>query len=256
MATQRYGIVIRSYTKKPEEVEDRAQRALEVAQRAHQLHFGRTPVFSTIILLVPKDYDCGQTADAIRKKFAAENLDRFVVLEAAGHHSCEVLNRASQMLLDVHNVDRMLIMSGKAAEYLTAAAMENIDLAFDRGAKVVGFAVDELADIVREGRVQNTFCAWDLKALFATGGFDSRTGVEELAPTVRLVRDYGPCVAVLEAPGGKLDILQSETARARHAEVMATKEARQLNEARRMGVDFVFIREGVMPGCLQGHKLC
>ncbi|MDP1707450.1 MAG: hypothetical protein Q8L30_02760 [bacterium] len=241
-------LIVRSYTSKEEEVEDRAVRALKVARDAHKLTLtGGAPALNPITFLVPTDHDCGKTADAIREKVAEAALDRILVIEAYGHHSSEALNEAIFTLCD-YQMARAVIISGKAASYLTEATLAAIDTAFAQGAKVVCVAVDELADIVCEGRVQNTFCAWDIPALVGVGVFDSKGGVEEIAPTAKLIKQYGPCVAVLTTGGGKLDILQSDTARVRHDEVMKTKGPRQLAEAERAGVDFEFLKAGIMPG--------
>lgn len=240
-------LIVRSYTPKQDEVEDRAVRALKVARDAHKLTLTGAPALNPITFLVPTDHDCGKTANAIREKIAEAALDRVLIIEAYGHHSSEALNEAVFTLRDFQ-MARAVIISGKAASYLTEATLAAIGVAFAQGAKVVGVAVDELADIVCKGRVQNTFCAWDIPALVGVGVFDSKGGVEEIAPTVRLIKRYGPCVAVLTTEGGNLNILQSETARARHDEVMRTKAPRQQQEVERLGVDFAFLRSGIMPG--------
>ena len=243
-------LLVRQYTPKPEEVEDRAARALKIALAANQLFLHGKLAFKVITFLVPVDYDCGETARAIRNKLRDAHLEgRTLVLEATGYHSCEALNEAVQALHNLGDITNALIMSGKAASSLTEPVLKAIDDAFAAGAKVVGVAVDELAEIVLEGRVQNTFCGWKINPLLIVGGFKAKNGVEEIGATIRLLRMYSQCIAVLDPMGKKpLDILQTETGRARHVEVMETKTARQIQEAKDAGVDFTFIKRGIMPG--------
>lgn len=238
-----YGVLLRVYTPKADEVVGRVERAV-----AHVRHIQTVqeafPALKRIILIVPRDYDCGHTAAALAVALPELAHD---VLEVPGHHSREVLNVGIEKL-GVMTMSRALIISGKAMSYLTPAVMWGIDQAFEDEALVAGLAVDELRDVVLSGRIQNTFAAWDIDALVGIGGFDSRTGVEEIAPIARLVKEYGKCIAPLSPPSGTLDIAESDTARARHAEVMSTKLSRQLAECERVGSSFDEIRSGILSG--------
>jgi hypothetical protein len=239
---------VRSYAKNPEEVEDRAKRALDVGLAAAKLFIYGEPAFDRVLFVVPKDYDCGRTAGAIGAKLFGTVVP-YDVIEVSGHHSSGALNEALAYVRDQLHMSHVLIMSGKAVSYLTEPTLEAMDDAFALGAQVVGVEVDELAEIVREGRVQNTFCGWEVNPLLDVGAFDSTNGVEEIAPTVKLIREYGPCVAVIKPSGDEeLDILKSDTAITRHREVMETKAARQIEEAKRLYVDFSFIEQGIIPG--------
>lgn len=237
-----YGVLLRVYTPKADEVAGRVERAV-----AHVRHFQAVqeefPALKRIMLLVPSDYDCGYTAAALEVTLPELAHD---VLEVPGHHSCEVLNEGVGQLEFTDS--NALIVSGKAMSYLTPAVMHGIDQAFADGALVAGLAIDELRDVVLSGRLQNTFAVWHIDALRGIGGFDSRTGVEEVAPLARLVKEYGKCIAPLDVAGGTLDIAESDTARARHAEVMSTKLSRQLAECERVGSSFDEIRSGILSG--------
>lgn len=240
MTVRTYGVLLRVYTPKTEEVTDRVERALRSVRQILEVN----PVLQRTILLVPRDYDCGQTQQALSKRISVEGLKDFVKVRAPhGHHSCEVLNDG---LMELRGVSHALIISGKAVSYLTPAAMLAIDQVFEKGAKVAGLAIDELRDIVLAGRIQNTFAAWDVDALLGVGGFDSKTCVEEITPLVRLARAFGPCIAPIDFDGVKLDIHTSETARKSHREVMMNKLARQHAECMRVGSDFQFIQDAVM----------
>lgn len=251
MGKKKIGLLLRSYAKKEEDVPSVVERALKSIEHASKLRDrSYRTLFSSILVLVPRDYDCGLTADLIREQIARRDFStRVMVAKTDGHHSCGTLNSGINFLESRENLDYAVIISNKAIEALTTDAMEAMIEAFDHGAKVVGVAVDELQDVVLEGRIQNTFAGWDVKALCEVGGFDSEKGVEEIAPTVRLVRQYGPCIAVLN-PNEKpaLDIRKTADGDARHKEVMTTKIARQLEEAQRVGADFSFIKSGIMPG--------
>lgn len=241
-----YCAALRVYTPKFEEVGDRVERALKHVRQILKVS-EEFPTLFSVVLIVPNDYDCGHTYRALLERFGTEKLlEKVALCTPGGHHSCEVLNYG--MSVAAVDSSHVLIISGKAMSYLTVPAMRAIDEAFADGAKVAGLAVDELRDTILAGRIQNTFAAWDLEALNAVGNFDSTTGVEEMAPLVRLIRKFGRCIAPLDTGAGKLDIHESETARARHSEVMLTKLDRQLKEVLRVGSGFAEISSGVLPG--------
>ncbi len=248
--SKKFGLLLRSYAKTKAEVSGVVERAIASIRRADEMRDEEgNAQFGQIVVIVPRDYDCSSTAELIRKHmdFIVPN-SRVAVIEPKGHHSCGALNAGVDLLWDAC-YKRVVIISNKTIVALTAPAMTAISAAFQEGAKVVGVAVDELGDIVRQGRVQNTFAAWDIKALVGVGVFDSDGGVEEIAPSIRLVRKYGQCIAVLipsEIP--VLDIRQSQDGVARHREVMVTKIARQGHEMFRLDADHDFLEKGIMPG--------
>lgn len=246
MSDRTYGVLLRVYTPKPEEVSDRVERALKHVHHVFDVA-KEFPALHHVALVIPSDYDCGLTYQVLSKRIDVEGLsNRVSMLMAGGHHSCEALNFGLTAVRLV--CSHALIISGKAMSYLTVSAMRAIDEAFANGAKVAGLAVDELRDTVLAGRIQNTFAAWDIDALFQVGEFDSKGGVEEIAPLVRLTRKFERCIAPLDTGAGKLDIHESETARVRHHEVMLTKLDRQLKEVLCVDSSFAEISSGVMPG--------
>ncbi len=246
------GIVVRSYNKpgRPkEEIVKDIQRAVKNAAKLLSVEVGDKPAFARVMFAVPVDHDFGGTAELLSHAFAGGRLNA-EVLEVKGHHSCQALNEALGVCA-VKGIDYGIIVSGKAIDYVRPATLRAMLDAFDRGAKVVGVATDELVEGVKEGRVQNTFCGWDLEALFnlEPPGFDSSDGVEEYAPAARLIKKHGACVAVLipfDLP--PLDIRGNADGKARHEEVMRTKMARQQQEAVRVGADFAFVKVSILPG--------
>lgn len=251
MGKKKVGLLLRSYAKKPEDVSSVVARAVKsVTNASGLLDSDGDELFQAVIVLVPRDYDCGKTAKAIQKEFKLfeDYAVSTIAIEASGHHSCGALN-AGITIYDLDSFDYAVIVSNKAIEALTTDTMDAMLRAFDCGAKVVGVVVDELRDVVLEGRIQNTFAGWDIRSLQEVGGFDSEKGVEEIAPTVRLIQKYGPCISVLD-PKEKpaLDIRKSADGKARHDEVMTTKLERQKQEVERVGASFDFIRSGIMDG--------
>ncbi len=237
-----YGVLLRVYTPKAEEVPDRVKRATLHVRQIQEVA-REFPRLKKTMLLVPRDHDCGKTAAALRE--AVEEFGTSVeVLDPPGYHSMEVLNEGVHALES--HVSHAIIISGKALSYLTAKNLVTVDDAVSAGAKVAGLALPELAGIVRSGRIQNTFAVWDIEALTSVGGFDSKLDVEEVAPIIRLIRLYGPCVAPLECGGTGLDIHGSETAQARHEEVMRTKIEAQQHECERLEATFETIKAGVI----------
>lgn len=237
-----YGVLLRVYTPKLEETPDRVRRAVAHVEQARAVA-EKFPRLAHMTIVVPRDHDCGETVRLLEA--ALKKHDAFVnVVNPEGHHSMEALNQGARAIYP--HASHALIVSGKAMSYLTSETLAHFDEAFSRGAKVAGLALPELADIVREGRIQNTFAAWNLDALIRVGFFDSALGVEEIAPSIRMVREYGPCIAPIECDAGTLDIHESETARQRHEEVMRTKAEAQLRECERLGATFETLKAGII----------
>lgn len=247
MSKKKIGLLLRSYAKNPEDVPGVVTRAVKSIRHASSLRDENgEQIFTSIIVLIPREYDRGYTGRAILRQLETSLILHMVaVFEVAGHHSCGVLNHGIKLLDDI-GIDFAVIVSNKAIEALTADKVEAMLEAFDKGAKVVGVAVDELGDGVIEGRIQNTLSGWDVKALLKVGGFDSEIGVEEISPTVRLVREYGPCIAPL-VPHNAAPLDIREGGEVRHSEVIETKLTRQLAEVARVDSNFTFIQSGVMP---------
>ena len=238
-----YGVLLRVYTPKESEAEDRVRRAMVHVDKVQEVA-REFPRLVHTTLIVPKDHDCGLTAPALTAAARAYDASVVSVIEPSGHHSMEALNQGVRKIYP--HASHALIVSGKAMSYLTKEVLTAFDAVSARGAKVAGLALPELADIVSSGRIQNTFAAWNLDALIRVGYFDSALGVEEVAPIIRMIREFGPCVAPIACADGALDIHDSETARERHREVMRTKIEAQELECARLRSSFEFIKTGVI----------
>jgi len=248
--SKKIGLLLRSYAKTTEDVPGVVSRALKSIEHACSLRDKNGErIFSRVAVIVPRDHDCGHTRwEIVRALPISELFQPALIRDVPGHHSCGALNEGI-VILDSFNIDYAVIISNKAIKALTVPVVEAIIEAFAKGAKVVGVAVDELQEFVLEGRIQNTFAGWDVRALREVGGFDSLAGVEEVTPTVRLLWTYDKCIATLvpkEVP--TLDIRKTNDGKARHEEVMKTKLDRQQEEVEKVGVDFNFIKNGMMAG--------
>lgn len=248
MATK--GVIFRSYAKKPENVERVVSRALHSAKKATGLILAGYPVFDRVLFVVPvgdEGRDCGLTASALKETFYSEGVP-VEVLEADAHPNSGALNIGFRWLSN-YDVKHALVTSNKALSYLSPIKVGAMSAALDEGACVAGLAVDELVTGVLEGRVQNTFAMWDVAEVLDLdpSGFEADR-VEEIAVSVRLIRKYGSCIAVFDAVNRlKLNIQGDKDAQKEHRHIVATKTERQLAEAERLGVDFSFIRGGIMP---------
>lgn len=247
---KKIGLLLRSYAKDSKDVPGIVARAVKSINHATSLlREDGEPVFAAILVVVPGDYDCGITTRSILNALPTNHCSQHVyVIEVPGHHSCEALNEGID-IFESMNIDYAVILSNKAIKSCTVGIIDAMIDSFSRGAKVVGVAIDELKDFVFEGRVQNTFSGWSVTALRTVGGFSSQAGVEEVTPTVRLLWTYDKCIAVLVPTEVRtLDVRQTPDGRARHEEVMTTKLTRQQQEVQNMGVDFNFIKSGIMAG--------
>lgn len=126
------------------------------------------------------------------------------------------------------------VVSNKASHFITKEIMDEIIVSLQNGARVVGVVLPELENIIEKGRVQNTFAVWDISSLQSVGGFDSEIGVEEITPSIRLVRQHGPCIGVV-CPKNLPGFVIRPGDEARHEEIIRTKQTRQEQEAARIG---------------------
>jgi len=252
--SKKIGLLLRSYAKTTEDVPGVVSRALKSIEHACSLRDKNGErIFSRVAVIVPRDHDCGHTRwEIVRALPISELFQPALIRDVPGHHSCGALNEGI-VILDSFNIDYAVIISNKAIKALTVPVVEAIIEAFAKGAKVVGVAVDELQEFVLEGRIQNTFAGWDVRALREVGGFDSLAGVEEVIPLARLVETFGPCVAPIEPRGAGVqrykvpDPIREPELWRRHVAKMGTKYERQVALLSQIGKDLSFLKGGVMP---------
>ncbi len=256
------GVIIRQFAQRPERQVESVDRVLQTIRVAEGISRNQPDWSLFPRVIVPedvryRDHDCGGTAGLIHEVVRSERFSRVISLEK-GDSFCGALNRGVwECVTDTFQY--ALIMSPKAREYLTA---ENVDLMREAlskpGALVAGLVLPELADSIREGRIANTFAMWYLPALVQVGGFDlmarqgfigedrPNAGVEEIAPLIRLVETFGPCIVPVEPAGEAALSLRSDSGT--HGTKIDTKLPRQQAHASALGVGDVveFLKGGVL----------
>jgi hypothetical protein len=239
-----FGFLLRAYAKTESEIDLVVKRTLNTVAQ-----IGRTSLdlIDQTIILVPKEKDCGNTAERIWQ--ASKHVVGLRIEQTEGNAESDALNAGMRMLV-ADRTYRAVVVSNKAASFVNGALLNAMAAAFDKGAMVIGVATDELASMVLEGRVQNTLAAWDAGALLnlTVPGFDSKIGVEEAAPTVRLLLKFGRCIAILNPTSGEFEIRPSKDGLERYAEIMRTKTERQLQELARVSANFEILKQGIMYG--------
>jgi len=239
------GVLLRGYAKEELQVVDVVSRLVRSANQAHVLGLRS-------VVLVPSDKDCGGTAEKVTPLLP----EGTIVMDPFGDENSDVLNVGLD-ILRLLGLKRGLIMSNKAVAYLTPRNLAKMHEAFVRGALVAGLAVrddkvspaeDDMYQGVLQGRVTNTFALWERSVLCAVGDFDSKIGVEEIAPLTRLAQKHGrPFIAPI-IPAGESGLDVSEHRLAQHQRIMTTKMQRQLAEAERAGGTFELIESMILPG--------
>ena len=244
---RRIGAVFRSYSKTPEGVDEVVDRAVKSARRAVQVS-----MLSRILFMVSAEQDCGQTAKRLSVAVADEGI-RAVVMEARGDPNSTMLNTAARLLLD-DETPYALFLSNKAIEFLTEDLISRMMNEMRAKVRVVGVRIEDLADVA-EMPIQNTFALWHIPSLIIAGGFDSKIGVEEVAPIARIARRDGHsllgwrrpvAMVVRPAEHTRLQIRISAEGRAHHAQVKSSKRERQEQEAARLGVSLEWVNRHIV----------
>lgn len=288
----RIGAVLRVYADTPGAVSGQVASAIDALRRLLLLRLGDRAVFSRIDFLVSSDpnfddTDCGETAAILRERIHLEfpNAPVSVLEIKRGDIYCMLLNYGIANQLE-DRISYTMILSHLASSYATPETVNGLLSAMYRRARVAGVALSELAPLVRNGYVMNTFAMWHNKSLVTIGGFDLRAakpardrahsaekvsgwserhaghygdgkveyyvaGCEEIIPIARLVRYFGKCVTVVEPRGEGMewkayDPLTDTRAHQRHLAKLATKEERQRRMAAFEGVELEFIKTGLM----------
>lgn len=275
---KRVGLILRTFSPKPELVPETVARVMKTVQIARDLEVSSRRVFARIDILVSADErygdsDCGHTAQELRDRVSTQ--DRVFISEVKnGDIFCGILNYGVAHQLR-ERIDYSMILSSGVNEYLTEENVAPMLGALECGARVTGLAFEELAPSVLAGRIANTFAIWDTVALMTVGGFDLRaakapkddrlaryvrgwsiekgevfygaSGVEEVIPIIRLIKTFGPCLApITPRTQGAWTVSQDPEVQARHRKKLGTKFERQMMWALSEGVDFSFIEGGVM----------
>jgi hypothetical protein len=288
----RVGVLIRVFAFTQDAVPFQIASAMDALSRLLALRTNGRPTISRVDFLVSsdpdyEDTDCGLTASSLRDVITREFPDAnvFVSEIKKGDLYCMLLNYGIAMQLE-DRIPYSFIMSHRTSCYITEENIHALLGAMYTKARVAGLILPEMKDVIRKGRVLNTFAIWHNKSLVTIGGFDLRSakpglvhahlkekivgwskekekrhgdgtvqyhlaGCEEIIPEVRLIRFFGPCIQVF-APSEELasvcetPLEVDPKAYHRHFSKLATKEERQRRFAAMEGVDLEFIEKGLM----------
>lgn len=283
------GVLARTFARREEDIPYRIEMLEKMVKTFDSITICGQPFVRRIDLLVwadldnyPNEADCGKLAPALREHF--EDYKNVYIQEVkSGGLCCGTLNYGTHIQTR-KGCDYSLIVSPEVTSSLSQEIAEQMVEAAANGARATGVAFAEVAKVVLEGRLQNTFTLWHLQSLHAVGGFDvsvermaktdpqtrylkgwSETerktmyyptgGVEEMLPLARLVdmfqKRHGPCIAPIKPKkleGYEMpDPEKDPELYNRHAAKWATKIARQLAVLMNNGYHTEHIKGGVMP---------
>lgn len=280
---KRFGLILRVFSPKAELVEKSVTQITETLDLADKLMIDGRQVFSRIDIMVSADShygdtDCGLTREELIKNVFTVNrqINQIHISEIShGDIYCGMLNYgvANQMR---DRIDFSMILSSGIKNYITSENISAMLEALEKGAKVTGLAITELAPSILDGRIANTCAIWHNVSLITVGGFDLRAskplkddrlanyirgwslekgevfynaaGVEEIFPLIRLIKNFGPCIApILPVTGARWEVSNDPDVQKRELSKLGTKFERQMRWAVMEDVDFSFIKGGVMP---------
>jgi hypothetical protein len=237
---KRVGVVIRSFAAKPELVKKKVSDVTSAVERVLAVEISGKKAICRVGIVVPMDQrfgdcDCGETASALRIALAPYRKKVIVSEISHGDIYCTALNHAIGLQME-DRISYSIILSTSVRSYFNAPTLEKMFEAAEKGARVVGVALEELTDSIREGLIANTFAMWHLPSLSDVGLFDFRAakplkngnfrtpefvgwvkpttptvetgeyryhlaGVEEIIPLVRLGFLFGQCIAPILPQG-------------------------------------------------------
>lgn len=287
LSTQKPGALIRLFSMKPEQVESNVTGAMKLIARLTSAQVEGLPAFREIHMVIFADKrfesraDCGATEPAMRDAVKAAGLERDVRIEsvAFGDLNWGILNHGFSGL---HQAGCRIIasISPQSVGVCTDENLARVYEAFAKGAKASCLAVYDLEGIC-QGNFTNASTWWDAQAHAAVGGFDEAasmraderrvlrasgwhpdlgaldypgTGVEEIAPLLRIVEGYGECLAPI-VPEGMTDAtiaydLPDRTKFpdlwSRKVTQLVTKRPRQNLIAMSIGRDLTCLKRAVM----------
>ncbi len=273
---KRFGLVLRTFATKAEDVPKRIQAVEQMVARAMDLK-----IFARIDVLVwadarYNDSDCGSTFTALAKNSALIQSNVRIHNFEKGDPFCGILNYGVALQMR-DRIDYTMIASTEVMQCLNDTNMKAMLGALEDGARATGIAINELTESVLVGRLANTMCMWDNVSLMSVGGFDLRAakpandkvarymrgssegkevfyhlaGVEEIIPLARMVDIYGPCIAPI-LPSGDAhyqapDPVSQPELYKRHVSKMGTKHERMAALISSVGYDLSYLAGGVMP---------
>lgn len=257
---KKLGIVARLFSAEPGLVDKNVKMMLKLIE-AFALVKKTHSEIAVLDIVIPTnpdfvDVDCGKTEQALWD--AVGEVDWIRISTTQCGLFCGLLNETMTKQRD-EGCTHSLVVSSGCADYVTDANIANLVAAAEAGALVTGLALNELHDSIMAGRIPNTFAVWRLEELFGVGGFDLRmenalrakptklTGVEEMIPQLKLVRQHGKCLMPIEPVSAAVWNAPTDAAGAqRHKDKMGSKLVRQEYAVNLEGGTLDEIRAGVM----------
>lgn len=229
MSSIKYGWLLRVHAKSKEDAESRTVRVVEMVSAIRAVSGG------PIVVAIPYNRDFGKTGMILLREVRNKGVR---VINFNGSPNTDVLNSGLQKLQSL-GCTHAVIVSNKSVSAITANTMSDIGRALVVGAKAVGVAFDELAGLVRQGVMQNTFAVWELESAIKSGGFrfehPALGGVEEISLSLGLIDKYGECLAVVNDKYSRLNIHETKEAQSHYRDSLHSKHER---------VEFLLSREG------------
>jgi len=277
---KKFGLILRSFATKPEQVPSRVDQANSMVEVAESIIIDGIRLFSQIDIIVWHDTsyidtDCGETTAAMQAKF---QIKKNVHVHEFKHGDifCGALNFGIA-IQSRNGIDYSVIASTEALIYLTEENLSAMVDAICRGALVTGVAINELTDSIMAGRIANTLAMWHNISLLSVGGFDLRAakpkndkdafylkgwseekkevyyqlgGVEEVIPLARMTETFGQCIAPILPQNGQYykvpDPEKEPELYNRHISKMGTKLERQTAFLAQIGYDPSFLKGGIL----------
>lgn len=161
-------------------------RALENIRSAK--HAGLSP----ILFVIPRDHDCGETADCLRR--AASRDDSIIVMQTSGELESVLLLKRAFTQLQFYGIEYAAVVSHQGARYLNRTMVQKAQKAFERGRKVVGVMLPGRNNALP---ISNECAFWHIDTLFNVGAFKNVCGLFELVTLLRIEFNYESCTSVI-----------------------------------------------------------
>ena len=178
------GASIRVFSIKPELVEKHAEETVTTVEKLYNVTVDGEKFFNKILVIVwdnpsyRPESDCGLMFDALKEPLKRFGSTVELLRYSTGDIFCGILNFAMRKLYR-QGIEWGFVVSGPANSYINEPTIELFLESFCDGALVSGAAINELRESVCEGRIANTFAAWNIGRLLDVGGFALRAAMPQ-----------------------------------------------------------------------------
>jgi hypothetical protein len=293
LSTNKVGVLVRAFATEQKNVPSTVDGVVRLVSRLGEARVEGMPAFREVFIVIFADKrfgtraDCGELHAPLRTavtEVTSAHPHLKVRIEEVLHGDLNwgILNYGFSGLHRA-GCDLIASISPQSVSICTDKNLADVYTAFTRGAKAACLAVyDKLG--IAQGCFSNACTVWDANALAGVGNFDERTampvdesranwkrgyhpdlgfvwylmqGVEEIAPLLRLVDQFGECLAPIipvealtQGEGGILyELPDRETSPdlwQRKMRQLVTKRCRQNTAAESSGRNLACLKGGVM----------